>query len=133
MSTDSDKPQPKLNTEQRLCDERRELITRLEQIDRERQYLKRQAWRVERLRDGKRKAAPMKREGTTLFTERGHIRERLGEVNRAIKELHRAGVVGQESIIATAFMNAAKEVLDSKLYEEILNMAVLRSLDGNEA
>ncbi len=110
-----------------MSEERKSLVCRIEEIDQKRQYLKRKAWRVERERDGKRKAAPLKRERETFFAERNRCRQRLVEVNHAIKELRRAGLGGMDDSLASSFMAVAKDKLDESIYEDILGQAALRT------
>ena len=122
-----------VNTEVKLTEERQSLVKRIEAIDQERQYLKRKAWRAERERDGKRKAAPLKRQRETLFAERNRCRQRLVEVNHAVKELRRAGMgTGLDDSLASSFMVVAKANLDEAVYEEILGEAALRTGSSNQ-
>ena len=77
--------------------------------------------------------APLKRERETLFAERNRCRQRLVEVNHAVKELRRAGMgTGVDDSLASSFMVVAKARLDESTYEDILGEAALKTGSSNE-
>ena len=120
-----------MESETRLEQERKQIVEAMDWIDAERKRLSRfcfsetrKKWHGEHERG--RRITLMKKQGEWLYRRRCRLRERIGQVNSALKEMRRARSGRASEGFGSAFVEAAREKLPEDVFAELMDEATRR-------
>ena len=120
-----------MESETRLEQERTQIVEAMDWIDAERKRLSRfcfsetrKKWHGEHQRG--RRITLMKKQGEWLYRRRCRLRERIGQVNSALKEMRRARNGAASESFGAAFVEVAKAKLPEDTFAEIMDETTRR-------